>query len=81
LKTIDQQRFDAVLLDILMPEVDGIEVLKKIRASRSQTDLPVIMVSAQSANSDVRLALHLRPTIGYQANRPSRRLDQAAAHA
>jgi len=59
LSMIKQQHFDAVLLDIIMPEIDGIEVLKRIRASHTQADLPVVMVSGQSARSDIRLALDL----------------------
>jgi CheY-like chemotaxis protein len=57
LSMIKHQHFDAVLLDIIMPEIDGIEVLRRIRASHTQADLPVIMVSGQSAHRDVRLAL------------------------
>jgi CheY-like chemotaxis protein len=59
LSMIKQQHFDAVLLDIIMPEIDGIEVLKRIRASHTQADLPVIMVSGQSASNDIKLALDL----------------------
>jgi two-component system, NtrC family, response regulator AtoC len=36
---------DLVLLDIMMPGIDGIEVLKRIR--RQRTDLPIVMISAQ----------------------------------
>jgi CheY-like chemotaxis protein len=59
LALIDQQNFDAVLLDILMPGMDGIEVLKRIRNSRSQANLPVIMVSGKAASMDISLALDL----------------------
>ena len=59
LNIIKQQHIDAVLLDIIMPEIDGIEVLKRIRASHTQAELPVVMVSGQSARSDIRLALDL----------------------
>ena len=59
LNMIKQQHFDGVLLDIIMPEIDGIEVLKRIRASHTQADLPVIMVSGQSASNDIKLALDL----------------------
>ena len=38
--------FDLVLLDIMMPDVDGVEVLKVIRQQYSASALPVIMVSA-----------------------------------
>jgi CheY-like chemotaxis protein len=59
LSMIKKQQFDAVLLDIIMPEIDGIEVLKRIRASHTQADLPVFMVSGQSARHDIRLSLDL----------------------
>lgn len=59
LNIIKQQHIDAVLLDIIMPEIDGIEVLKRIRASHTQAELPVLMVSGKSAHQDVRLALDL----------------------
>lgn len=59
LALIKNQRFDAILLDILMPVMDGIEVLKRIRAVHSKSDLPVIMVSGKTAKMDISLALDL----------------------
>jgi DNA-binding response OmpR family regulator len=38
--------FDLVLLDILMPELDGFEVLKRLKANPAQRHVPVIMISA-----------------------------------
>jgi DNA-binding response OmpR family regulator len=38
--------FDLVLLDVMMPEVDGYQVLREIKASPEMRDLPVIMISA-----------------------------------
>ena len=38
--------FDLVLLDIMMPEIDGVEVLKRIRHQFDMSELPVIMVTA-----------------------------------
>jgi two-component system nitrogen regulation response regulator NtrX len=43
LETIANERIDVVLLDIKMPEMDGLEVLQKIREMRS--DLPVVIIS------------------------------------
>lgn len=59
LSMIKQERFSAVLLDILMPEIDGIEVLKRIRTVCTKDSLPVVMVSALNAQHDVKLALEL----------------------
>jgi diguanylate cyclase (GGDEF)-like protein len=57
---IAEQRFDAVLLDVMMPDMDGIEVLRRIRATYSPLELPVIMVTAKSQSEDVVEALELK---------------------
>jgi DNA-binding response OmpR family regulator len=59
LTLIEQQSFDVVLLDIMMPGMDGIEVLKRIRATHSSIRLPVIMVSGRISGMDIKLALDL----------------------
>jgi DNA-binding response OmpR family regulator len=51
--------FDVVLLDVMMPGVDGLEVLRKIRETHGETQLPVIMVTAKAASEDVVEALLL----------------------
>ena len=59
LDLIDQNSFDVILLDIMMPEISGIEVLKTLRQSYSHADLPIIMATAKSENEDVIEALKL----------------------
>lgn len=39
-------RFDLVLLDIRMPEMDGFEVLRRMKASPAMMDIPVVLISA-----------------------------------
>ena len=46
LAKISESQFDLILLDVLMPEVNGLEVLIKIREQYSADKLPVIMVSS-----------------------------------
>jgi adenylate cyclase len=53
LDLIAQHNFDLVLLDIMMPEINGIEVLRKIRARHSPESLPVIMVTAKVFSKDI----------------------------
>lgn len=48
---------DLVLLDIMMPEVDGLEVLRRIRQTKSPIQLPVIMTTAMDKSADVVQAL------------------------
>lgn len=50
---------DVVLLDIMMPGISGLEVLKAIRASHTQMELPVIMVTAKESVDDITGALQL----------------------
>jgi diguanylate cyclase (GGDEF)-like protein/PAS domain S-box-containing protein len=47
LARLASESFDLVLLDIQMPQMSGLEVLTRIRESRSRIQLPVIMVTAQ----------------------------------
>ena len=46
LEAIVATDFDMILLDIVMPEMNGFDVLKTLRRQCSELDLPVIMVTA-----------------------------------
>ncbi|MCC7125713.1 MAG: response regulator [Acidobacteria bacterium] len=46
LEQLEVQRFDLVILDLVMPGLDGLEVLQIIRSSDGLRDLPVIVVTA-----------------------------------
>lgn len=53
LALLERESFDLVLLDIMMPGITGLEVLKIIRATRPASELPVILISALSNNDDI----------------------------
>jgi diguanylate cyclase (GGDEF)-like protein len=59
IELIDKEPFDLVLLDVMMPGIDGIETLKRIRNQRSASALPVIMVTAKSESANIVDALEL----------------------
>ena len=44
----EASRVDLVLMDIMMPEIDGIEACRRIKASGRFTDVPIIMITAQT---------------------------------
>jgi DNA-binding response OmpR family regulator len=50
---------DLVLLDLMMPQMDGWEVYQKIKASEDTADIPVIIVTAKAQSIDRVLGLHI----------------------
>jgi signal transduction histidine kinase len=57
LQRIEHESFDAVLLDVVMPDMDGLEVLRQIREQRTELELPVIMVTGRAESKDIVDAL------------------------
>lgn len=53
LAQIERNSHDLILLDVEMPGMSGLEVLTQLRVHRSQTQLPVIMVTARSEGADI----------------------------
>ena len=58
LAMVDAQEFALVLLDIEMPGLSGLEVLKMLRERRSTIQLPIIMVTARQESADIVNALN-----------------------
>ncbi len=51
--------FDLILLDIMMPEVSGYDVLKEVRKTHSPLELPIIMATAKDQGEDIVSAFKL----------------------
>ncbi len=60
---ITQKKPDAVILDIMMPDVSGLEVLRYMRREPDLQDTPVVVVSAKSTSLDVRKGLNAGATV------------------
>ncbi len=56
---ISKQRPDIVLLDQMLPGIDGLGVLKSIRSTEALADMPVIMVTARAEEVDKIIGLEL----------------------
>jgi DNA-binding response OmpR family regulator len=52
LELISSETVDAVLLDVMMPNIDGIEALRRIRQSEESADMPVVLISARVGIED-----------------------------
>ena len=53
LASVDKRKPDLAVLDITMPEIDGLEVLRRLRADTRTNGLPVVLLSAQVQEADV----------------------------
>ena len=54
---MEQMRPTLILLDIMLPEEDGLSILRKLRADRATRALPVMMLTAKGTEYDTVLAL------------------------
>lgn len=54
LAALDKHRFDAVLMDVSMPEMDGLEATMRLREREELAALPVIALTAHVAEADIR---------------------------
>jgi DNA-binding response OmpR family regulator len=59
IKRLDCEPFDLVILDIMMPDIDGYEVLAHIRSQHGTRDLPVIFLTARSSQEDMDKGLRM----------------------
>ena len=49
---INREKYDLILLDVMMPEVDGVELSRKIKEDERFRDMPIIMLTVMSAVED-----------------------------
>ncbi|BCA54901.1 DNA-binding response regulator [Nitrospira sp. KM1] len=59
LRQVRANRPDLILLDLMLPEIDGLEVCKKLRLMPQTAMLPIIMLTAKSEESDTIVGLEL----------------------
>ena len=71
LPLIAQEKPDLILLDIMMPEISGIEILHMMRKDPDLATIPVVVISARATPTDVRNGLdagasvYLTKPVGY----------------
>jgi CheY-like chemotaxis protein len=53
LEAVAQEKPSLILLDLMMPEIDGYEVLRRLRADPETEDIRIIILSALNSNEDI----------------------------
>ena len=64
---------DLVLLDLMLPEMDGLEVCRRLRGDPRTASLPIVMLTAKGEEIDRVLGLELGPTTTSSSPSPPRR--------
>jgi two-component system response regulator VicR len=65
LETIRRELPDLVLLDLMMPDMDGWDVYQQMKAEDATRDIPVIVVTAKAQSIDKVLGLHIAKVDDY----------------
>ena len=65
LEAIQNEKPDLVLLDLMMPDMDGWEVYQKMKADDQTKGIPVIVVTAKAQSIDKVLGLHIAKVDDY----------------
>ncbi len=65
LETVQRERPDLVLLDLMMPDMDGWEVYQQMKADEDLRDIPVVVVTAKAQSIDKVLGLHIAKVDDY----------------
>ncbi|HEX3303079.1 MAG TPA: response regulator, partial [Thermomicrobiales bacterium] len=52
LKVLEDERPDLIVLDVMMPGIDGFETLRRIRTGAFSNQVPVIMLTARASDAD-----------------------------
>ena len=53
LDAVAEQKPDLILLDLMMPGIDGFEVIRRLRANPDTADIQIVILSALNSNEDV----------------------------
>jgi len=61
-QTLEKSKFDAIIMDVNMPVMDGIETLRIIRRNSEFADLPILMCSSESDRQKIGEIISLKIT-------------------
>ena len=67
LEMVRKELPDLVLLDLMMPDMDGWEVYQQMKADNATKDIPVVIVTAKAQSIDKVLGLHIAKVDDYVA--------------
>ncbi|MBE9473706.1 MAG: response regulator [Chloroflexi bacterium] len=78
IKAVQQNSPDVVLLDLMLPDMDGWEIYRQLKHDKSTADIPVIVITAKAQNIDKVLGLEIAKVDDYISKpfRPNELVDR-----
>ena len=59
LRKLAQERYDLILLDLMLPQMDGLEICRRLRSRLPTAEIPVIMLTAKAEEADRIVGLEM----------------------
>ena len=59
LKAVKESKLDCILLDVMLPKLDGLEVLRRVKGDSATKNIPVIILSNLGQDEIIRQALQI----------------------
>ncbi len=59
LRFVEKKHFDLVILDLMLPGVDGLEICRRMKSNERLSDIPIIMITAKDSEADKVVGLEL----------------------
>ena len=58
-KILKRNKIDMILLDLMLPDINGLDICKNLKKSDNYSDIPIVMITAKSSESDIVTGLEL----------------------
>ena len=59
LQLVEEQTPDLIILDLMLPEMDGLEVCRILKSNENTSDIPIIMLTAKGEETDIVVGLEI----------------------
>src|SRR6266404_695248 len=56
---VNKRKPDLIILDLMLPELDGIEICRALKSEKNTKNIPIIMLTAKSEEADVVVGLQM----------------------
>lgn len=59
LSKISRERFDLIVLDLMLPDINGLEIIRLLKQNQATADIPIVLLTAKGEDVDIVIGLEL----------------------